>query len=65
MRRKPGETDAHFAGRLLQAQRKPESKKGGRNGGRPKEHPRCPCGENKLTRAKARNFGCCKKAGKL
>jgi len=28
-----------------------------------KKGPRCPCGENTLKRAKARNFECCRKNG--
>ncbi len=32
-------------------------------GGRPASQERCPCGQNALTRAQARNFDCCRKAG--
>ena len=38
---------------------------GGRKGGRPRSADRCYCGELTFTRAKARAFGCCKKAGKF
>lgn len=38
---------------------------GGREGGRPKSKERCYCKENSWARAKARAFGCCKKAGKF
>lgn len=48
-------------GRWRAKQRKTPPKAGP---GKPRsEAPRCPCGQNTLTRAKQRNFGCCKKAG--
>lgn len=37
---------------------------GGRNGGRPRSDDRCYCGENSRTRAEARRFDCCKRAGR-
>lgn len=36
---------------------------GGRNGGRPRMSDRCYCGQNSRTRAEARRFDCCKRAG--
>lgn len=50
-------------GRRNAAKRKNPS--GGRNGGRPKSEDRCPCGASTLTRARARSFDCCRKAGKM
>jgi len=40
----------------LQALRK--TKTGGRNGGRPRTAPRCPCGAMTAARAKQRNHRC-------
>lgn len=40
----------------LQALRR--TRTGGRNGGRPRTAPRCPCGEMTLNRAKQRNHRC-------
>lgn len=69
------ETDAQFRKRMsrmslmrtpLQRRGGPAPGKGGgyRPGsGRKPDEDRCPCGENKLSRAEARAFDCCKAKG--
>lgn len=60
-----GKTDDEKSTFMKSVRAKRSNAPGGRNGGRPLSTDRCYCGECTWTRAMARAFGCCKKAGKF